>query len=202
MLIAPVFLAPEEWVAPPADWARTGIQQGKRYELDTGEGRRILDACVQRARAGARYWNVEPSPQLVAEGAPRFGSPIPVRPRLGQGVFSLAVRDAYGGACAVTGEHSGPVLEAAHIKPYGKGGEHRVDNGLLLRRDLHRLYDLGYVTVTPDYEFRVGERLREEFKNGRSYYGLSGSRIAVPANEGWRPRREFLDWHGQAIFKG
>ena len=63
----------------------------------------------------------------------------------------------------------GPVLEAAHIKPYGRGGEHRVDNGLLLRSDLHRLYDQGYVTVTADYVFKVGERLREEFRNGRSY---------------------------------
>lgn len=56
--------------------------------------------------------------------------------------------------------------------PYAWGGEHRVNNGLLLRRDLHRLYDRGYVTVTPDYVFLVGESLREEFKNGRSYYGL------------------------------
>jgi putative restriction endonuclease len=125
-----------------------------------------------------------------------------VRPRYGQGLFSLAVRDAYDGSCAVTHEHSGPVLEAAHIRPYSWGGEHRVDNGLLLRRDLHRLYDRGYVTVTADYVFRVGERLREEFKNGRSYYGLTGSTIRVPAREVWRPDKELLDWHGQKIFKG
>jgi hypothetical protein len=49
-------------------------------------------------------------------------------------VFSLAVRDAYRGACAVTGEHCIPVLEAAHIVPYARDGQHRVDNGLLLRR--------------------------------------------------------------------
>ena len=86
--------------------------------------------------------------------------------------------------------------------PYARGGEHRVNNGLLLRRDLHRLYDRGYVTITPDYVFLVGESLREEFKNGRSYYGLSDSRIALPTYEVWQPSKELLAWHRDEIFRG
>jgi putative restriction endonuclease len=202
MLAAPVFFEQAEWVSPPSDWARTGIQQGKTYGLDAGEGRRILEECLLRASTGERYWNVEPPSQVVAEGSPRYGSPVSIRPRLGQGLFSRAVRDAYNGACAVTREHSDPVLEAAHILPYRQGGEHRVDNGLLLRRDLHRLYDHGYVTVTEDHIFRVGDSLRDEFKNGRSYYGLDGSRIAVPEQDLFRPRKELLEWHGQKVFRG
>jgi putative restriction endonuclease len=202
MISAPVFFGKADWVSPPTDWAKTGIQQGKTYGLDSGEGRRVLDECLARALVSNRYWNVEPVVNLVAEGSARYGSAIPVRPRLGQGLFSLAVRDAYGGACAVTHEHTGPVLEAAHIMPYALGGEHRVDNGLLFRRDLHRLYDRGYVTVTPDYIFRVGESLREEFKNGRSYYGLSDSRIAVPVHEVWQPSKELLAWHADEVFRG
>jgi putative restriction endonuclease len=202
MISAPVFFSRDEWVSPPDDWAKTGIQQGKTYQLDSGEGRRVLEECLSRARTGNRYWNVDLTAQIVAEGSPRYGSPISVRPRLGQGLFSLAVRDAYDGACAVTHEHSSPVLEAAHIMPYGRGGEHRVDNGLLLRRDLHRLYDRGYVTVTADYVFRVGDRLREEFRNGRSYYSLSGSTIAVPAHEPWQPSKDLLAWHEQEVFEG
>src|SRR5262249_35261266 len=73
---------------------------------------------VLRARGRGRYWNIETS-QLIAEESGRYGSFMNVRPRLGQGLFSLAVREAYRGACAVTHEHSGPVLEAAHILPYG-----------------------------------------------------------------------------------
>jgi hypothetical protein len=46
------------------------------------------------------------------------------------------------------------------------------------------------VTVTPDYVFRVSNRLRDEFQNGRSYYGLDGAKIAVPERELWRPKRE------------
>jgi putative restriction endonuclease len=202
MISAPVFFAKDEWVSAPTDWARTGIQQGKTYHLDQGEGRRVLEECLGRARMGTRYWNVERSVELVAEGSPRYGSPVLVRPRFGQGLFSMAVRDAYDGACAVTHEHSMPVLEAAHIVPYGRGGEHRVENGLLLRRDLHRLFDRGYVTVTPDYVFRVGDRLRDEFKNGRSYYDLNGRPIVLPVRELSRPKKALLDWHGNEVFRG
>lgn len=198
MVTAPVFFTRDEWVAPPSDWARSGIQQGKTYALESGEGSRVFGQCLERAYQGDRYWNVE----RVTEDAPRYGDPFLVRPRLGQGLFSLAVRDAYHGACAVTGEHSGPVLEAAHIVPYSRGGEHQVDNGLLLRSDLHRLYDRGYVTVTPDHEFRVGTSLRDDFNNGRSYYGLNGSRIALPDEPAWRPSSEYLEWHQQQVFRG
>jgi HNH endonuclease len=202
LLSAPVFFVETEWIVPPSDWARTGIQQGKRYDLTFGEGRRILDECLGRTSQSPRYWNVEQTSLLVAEDAARYGSPVLVRPRLGQGLFSLAVRDAYEGACAVTQEHSWPVLEAAHIRPYARGGEHRVDNGILLRRDLHRLFDRGYVTVTPEYAFKVGDRLRDEFKNGRSYYAVNGARIAVPRVASLSPDRELLAWHGREVFKG
>jgi len=59
-----------------------------------------------------------------------------------------------------------------------------------------------YVTVTPDYVFRVGDSLREDFQNGRSYYGLDGAKIALPDQQLWRPRREFLEWHQQNAFRG
>lgn len=201
MIAAPVFFVPDEWVLPPVDWAKTGIQQGKTYDLGVGEGARILRECMERATGGLHYWNIDVDQRLVADNFARYGAAVEVRPRLGQGLFSLAVRDAYQGACAVTREHSLPALEAAHILPYGLGGEHRVDNGLLLRSDLHRLYDRGYVTVTPDYVFRVGDGLREDFQNGHSYYCLDGAQIAVPDRDLWRPDRELLEWHQREVFR-
>ena len=63
-----------------------------------------------------------------------------------------------------------PVLEAAHIKPYNLVGRHEISNGLLLRSDLHTLFDLGYMTVTPDdLRVRVSRRIHDEFENGREY---------------------------------
>jgi putative restriction endonuclease len=67
---------------------------------------------------------------------------------------------------------------------------------------LHRLYDRGYVTVTGDYKFHVGNRLRDEFKNGRSYYQLNNLAIGIPKKDTWQPKKELLDWHAQTIFKG
>jgi putative restriction endonuclease len=197
MLTAPVFFDQQEWVAPPTDWSPTGIQTGKVYDVSAGEGARVWVECLDRARRDGRYWNAE----VPADQRARYGEPMLVRPRLGQGTFSMAVRDAYGGACAVTREHSLPVLEAAHIRPYAEGGQHEVSNGLLLRSDLHRLFDRGYVTVTPDLRFRVSSRLRTEYKNGRTYYALDGSAIAVPEDAFRQPDREALRWHEHERFR-
>ena len=143
-VVEPVFFAPDEWVPTPADWHPT-IVRGAAYDLERGDGARLWGACLERAaaRRTAPQWT------LVAADAQRHGRPQIVIPRLGQSSFRLAVLDAYGGACAVTTEHSLPVLEAAHMRPWAVGGEHELPNGLPLRRDLHRLFDLGFVTVGP-----------------------------------------------------
>jgi putative restriction endonuclease len=99
----------------------------------------------------------------------------PLAARLGQGSFRLLVTDAYNRRCAITQERTLPVLEAAHIRRYSSGGEHSLANGLLLRSDLHRLFDLGYLMVDPDRcEVTVSRRLKEEFENGRGYCALQG----------------------------
>jgi putative restriction endonuclease len=109
--------------------------------------------------------------------------------------------DAYGGGCAITGEHSLPALEAAHIRPYSVGGTHELPNGLPLRRDLHRLFDLGYVSVQPDGKFLVSPRLREEFANGHTYYALEGQRLRQPDKPDAAPNRELLAWHSEVVFQ-
>lgn len=54
-----------------------------------------------------------------------------------------------------------PVLHAAHIKPYVEDGPHEIRNGLLLREDLHTLFERGYMTVTTDYHVEVSKRLKK-----------------------------------------
>jgi putative restriction endonuclease len=123
-------------------------------------------------------------------------------PRLGQGIFRVSVLDAYGRACAVSGEHSLPVLEAAHIVSFARGGPNEVRNGLVLRSDLHRLFDLGYVTVDPAHHFVVSRRLAADFGNGRSYLGFHGQPIGLPADLGARPAAAALAWHRETLFLG
>lgn len=110
--------------------------------------------------------------------------------------------DACGRACSVTGEHSLPALEAAHIRPYARGGDHDVKNGLALRTEIHRLFDHGYVTVDEDNRFIVGRRLKGHFENGRSYYSLHGRQLELPELAAMRPAREALAWHREQVFMG
>jgi putative restriction endonuclease len=116
----------------------------------------------------------------------RYGKPILVQPRLGQGAFRLLVTDAYQRRCAVTGERTLPVLDAAHIKPYAELGPHRLENGILLRKDLHALFDAGYVTVTPSLELRVSRRIREELRRRRHPSTSSGT--ATRSSAGGSPQ--------------
>jgi putative restriction endonuclease len=193
-----VFFAPDEWAAAPKDWPRSGVQKGKTYDLAVGEGRRVWLDCLERS---ARSQGSEAAWASEALARERTGKPILIAPRLGQRSFRVAVMDAYGWQCAVTTEHSRPAVEAAHIRPWGDGGEHAVSNGIPLRRDIHRLFDLGYVTVRPDLTFAVSRRLKDEFANGRAYYALSGCRIQTPPREEHLPSRELLEWHGEAVFQ-
>ncbi len=113
----------------------------------------------------------------------------------------MLVTDAYDRRCAVTRERTLPALEAAHIRPYSEGGVHEAPNGLLLRRDIHSLFDSGYITVTPSLHFEFSRRIREEFENGRHYYALHGSAIEHPSNPSLAPDPKLLAWHNEHCFK-
>ena len=190
LLEQPFFLPREAWIPAPADW-HPSIVQGKGYDFSVGVGQEIFDALQLRLRGT--------SAARVAD-TPRYGSPVEVLPRLGQGSFRVVVTDAYDRRCAVTGERTLPVLDAAHIKPYSAAGENRVRNGLLLRSDLHRLFDRGYVTVRPDLKVQVSRRIREEFENGRLYYAMDGQTLRLPSRQEFRPDPMALEWHLEEVF--
>jgi putative restriction endonuclease len=196
VLSEPFFFPRASWVPVPASWA-PNIVQGKTFDSESGDGRALLDAV--------RSAMTSHEPEGLAIGDPleeaRYGSEYLAKGRLGQGAFRVLVTDAYDRRCAVTGEKTLPVLEAAHIKPYSENGPHRVTNGLLLRSDLHKLFDLGYVTVTPDMHLEVSQRLRTEWHNGREYYAYHGRQLQVqPADAAERPAREYLTWHNENRF--
>jgi putative restriction endonuclease len=132
----------------------------------------------------------------------RYGEPVLVRPRLGQGSFRILVTDNYGRRCAITRERTLPALDAAHIRPFADGGSHQVSNGILFRRDIHSLFDLGYMTVSPDLRLEVSKKIREEYENGRDYYAYHGKEIAVPDDPTRRPDGLALVWHNENRFKG
>lgn len=202
VLTQPVFFGEPSWFPVP-QW-KPSIVRGKArgYELDKEAGKFIWHR-VQEAwhRQGARDLDTEA--RRINEERARFGREATIRPRLGQGAFRIMVTDAYNRACAITEEHSLPALEAAHIKPFLENGPHAISNGVLLRSDFHRLFDRGYITITPDFKIEISRRLKEEFENGRSYYPFNGHPLRhLPATPADRPQREMLAWHNENVFKG
>ena len=192
----PFFFEERDWIPAPRDF-HPNIVQGKTYDADSGIGGDLWEAVQFRLHVPQR----DQVGDFPAPTVPIFGEPVLVRQRLGQGTFRILITDTYRRRCAVTGEKALPTLEAAHIKPVSEGGIHRVDNGLLLRSDLHRLFDRGYVTVTPDYQFRASRKLKEDFDNGEVYLKLTGTQLWLPADPVDRPNREFLDWHAETVFR-
>lgn len=191
LLEQPFFLPESAWIPVPSDW-KGNIVQGRRYDLSVEPGLSLW----RRLRVSTSV------PYIVPEDKARYGEPILTLPRLGQGSFRVLVTDAYERRCAVTNERTLPALDAAHIIPFSEHGQHVVSNGILLRRDLHALFDNGYITITPSMTVEVSRKIKEEFENGRDYYRLHGSTIRLPANPINRPSREYLEWHNANAYRG
>lgn len=194
LLQQPFFLQRPSWVPMP-NWGRS-IVRGKGYSTDEEVGQRLWAVVSERMGAALQFETMIPS--IPSE---RYGTPQIVLPRLGQGAFRVVVTDSYQRRCAVTRSHILHVLDAAHIKPYSSGGTHQPCNGLLLRQDVHTLFDKGYMTVTPDHRIEVSRRIREEFDNGKEYYALHGTPIYLPQQAYAQPSREMLDWHNKVVYK-
>lgn len=114
--------------------------------------------------------------------------------RPGQGNFRAAMLERYGGECCITGCTVDTLLEAAHIIPYRGDQTNDVTNGLLLRVDLHRLFDAHLVTINPrSLTVEVASSV-----NDAGYQAYHGKRLFAHSP---KPRILFLDAHFQAYEK-
>jgi len=110
--------------------------------------------------------------------------------RQGQGVFRKRLLQAYGSRCAVTTYDVAPAIEAAHIRPYSGPFSNDVGNGILLRADIHTLFDLRHVGIHPETRSLV---IGREMMHSK-YAPLHGVTIASPSVEAFRPKKEFLQY--------
>lgn len=110
---------------------------------------------------------------------------VQVRARIGQTAFRHSLLADFGPVCAFTGRMPREALEAAHLYSYAKIGEHKEHGGILVRRDIHRLFDLGLITVDPsDLTIDVSPRLQSY----PEYESLNGKSLKVslaPAARKW-----------------
>ena len=133
-------LSNPEYFDTPINYASVGRMYGpiKSFDARSAQGAQL------RTEIAARLQRQPEASAIIGGGV---GKPVLVVPRLGQAAFRIELEKQYQTRCAVTGERTRPVLDAAHIKQFSIVKEHALPNGLLLRKDIHRLFDDGYVTV-------------------------------------------------------
>jgi putative restriction endonuclease len=195
LLQQPFFLEEEDWIPVP-DWPRS-IVRGKGFDTTDADGQKLWQEVQMRLK------NPTPEPdESVLAASEKYGSPQVILPRLGQGAFRIIVADSYQRQCAISSSHIIHILDAAHIRPYsGEGGTHSPTNGILLRQDIHTLFDRGYITVTPQYNVEVSKRIKAEFNNGLEYYAMHGKQIHLPTIQQFRPAKDYLTWHNENVFQ-
>ncbi len=203
ILTEPFFFERTQWITAPAFWEQTLIS-GKTY--DTGnsmEAFRLWEdvkirLAVKDDKTLTAGENAGPELTQPAEIYKDFSQP---RDQLGPGAFWIVVMDAYQRQCAISGEKTGPVLEASYIKPFSEGGINHARNGILLRADLRILFEKGYLTVDPELKVLVSPRIKREFENGKDYYAYHGKELRfLPEKPEEKPSSEFLKWHNENRF--
>lgn len=115
-----------------------------------------------------------------------------IRLRQGQPAFRARLLEAYEGRCAITEWDIAESLEAAHIKSHSNGGDMNLSNGLLLRADIHTLFDLGLLAVdTGSWTVVASDSVLGTESGG----WLHGHALRLPVSITDRPRKEWLDEH-------
>ncbi|MEO0505083.1 MAG: HNH endonuclease [Bacteroidota bacterium] len=204
VLTDPIFFSRNDWIPIPKNWSNS-IVKGKSYSTEDEIGQKLWDQVEQVLTQNRLFEREEDKKSLLVleESEPEYSRKYLTKVRLGQGAFRVKLTDAYHRRCAISGEKTLPVLEAAHIKPYAESGPNFIANGVLMRADLHKLFDSGYITITKNLKIEVSKKIREEFENGRDYYKLQGkSMFHLPDRIDDYPNPIYLDWHNTKIYNG
>jgi putative restriction endonuclease len=196
ILTEPFFFDQKDWIEQPDNWP-SNVVVGMNMDTERGEGKRLFQEICERLQRSLVSNQIE-----AVETRERYLYAIGKK-RLGQGAFRVIVTDAYSRRCAISGEKTLPVLEAVHIKPYSENGPHHIQNGVLMRSDIHKLFDKGYLTIAPDFRVEVSKRIKEDFGNGRIYYQYHGQQLCViPKRVDELPAKDYLTWHNENVYLG
>lgn len=201
LLVEPFFWPRDLWIEEPPGW-KPNIQRGRTYDLRVGEGRQLWDMVLERMKRAAPSEGAVGDIPTTLDAPGGYGDPFLQSRRLGQGTFRALITDVYQRRCAITREKALPALDAAHIQPFSDVRAHSVRNGILLRSDVHKLFDAGYVTITPEYRVEASGRMKDDFDDGDNYLKLHGSAVWVPESAEARPDAQVLRWHNESVFRG
>jgi len=198
ILSMPFYFNDCDWIPVPEDWSRN-IVQGKTYDSTEMYGKnlykKVMELLNKQSLAQTEINERSEDNRCWKEQI--------IKPRVGQGAFKILIADAYKRRCAITGEKTLPVLEAAHIKPYSMEGPNDINNGILLRSDFHTLFDRGYITIDKTLTVEVSRRIKEDFGNGKEYYTHHGRKLLIlPEQNEQLPNTNYLEWHNENVYLG
>lgn len=121
-----------------------------------------------------------------------------VQERQGQQDFRANLLVAYNGRCAISGADAKEALEAAHIIPYNESSLNHVSNGLLLRADLHTLFDQGLIWINPEtWTVEIADELKVT-----TYVEFENKRLQLPHKRSKRPNADWLRQHASKANSG
>jgi hypothetical protein len=174
---------PKPMLSEPKGIASTSVALLRRFKIHS---KTLLEAFDEESDA-------LPSdafdPQSVEDGRRRIFAAVHIRQ--GQSTFRRRLMKAYGAKCAITGMRTVWVLEAAHITAYMGAKTNTVTNGLLLRADLHTLFDLGLISIEPnERKVKVSKQLA-----GSTYAKLDGKKLLMPKTPAAWPSAAALREH-------
>lgn len=159
-----------------------------------GQARLIPDATdAANTRALNSYLSNEDDESFLAGNFEdlRAKTVAVVTRRRGQAKFRASLLEAYDARCCITGCDLKDVLEAAHITPYLGENSNHVQNGLLLRSDIHTLFDLGLLAINDCYEVILARQVILS----PQYETLLGHKVSLPQRLAWRPSHDALQIH-------
>ncbi|GAA3640575.1 hypothetical protein GCM10022200_25310 [Microbacterium awajiense] len=210
IILRNVFFAPRgEELPQPPNWSLNNVTiegyetLGRERKPDSEYVLQAFQLMQRNARVDFS-WDTDLRSTAIEWDGPKYGDPALVSPRMGQGRFRRAVDEAYDFRCAVTSSKTYPSLEAAHIRDFAHdSGTHQVSNALLLRSDVHTLYDRGYLGIDADLRLRVSPALRARGWNGVEFYEKEAAafKIRVPENPRLAPDPDALAWHHENRFR-
>lgn len=167
-----------------------GFRYEGPFDYVSHSGGGPTDFVVRRtsARADTELPEETFDPDSIEDGRKKIWAQV--KRRQGQPAFRRRLLAAYGGQCTVTSCPIEALLEAAHIVPYRGDQTNVVRNGLLLRADIHTLFDLGLIAVSADSRLLVSHKL-----DGTEYAALKGAALRPTIQSAEAPSADALKWH-------
>lgn len=117
--------------------------------------------------------------------------------------FTARVMNAYEFRCAITGTSARPVLEVAHLQPFYDHNFQSVQNGILLRCDVQKMFNTGYITLEYKNDDEIAVKVSRTIKSvwAEDYAVYNGKKIFLPKDRALWPKKEYIEWHQKNCFE-